>query len=337
MDKLRAIEYFNQAAASGSFAAAARHFGVSTPAVTQLVSALERSLGISLFHRTRQGLTLTADGAQYYETSRNVAADLHDIEQRLGPRDAKPRGRLTVGMRDSLGHTCVMPRIARFLDRFPDVELDLKPIRTFEDIDKENIDVALLPGWPAERDLIVRPLAQTRLVVCASPDYWLRTGTPQIPDDLRRHDCLVIRSTGGTQLDRWSFEKNGQRCSIEVRSRIFSDERIWLYDAACAGMGVIRVGDLTLVHHLSVGRLVPVLTDWEALESPTIFAAYSPRLRHSKLVRVFMDFLVEVFSELDSLRMPAPGSRIRQVPKPEWFGRTHGRHSNYMSRRGKSR
>lgn len=106
MDKMRAIHYFNRAAESGSFAAAARFFDVSTPAITQLVRGLENSLGVTLFHRTTQGISLTADGERYYEISRKIAADLLDIEQRLGPRGAKIRVALTVGMNSTLGSHC---------------------------------------------------------------------------------------------------------------------------------------------------------------------------------------------------------------------------------------
>ena len=333
MDKLRAIQYFNQAAVTGSFAAAARHFGVSAPAITQLVAALERSLGVALFHRTRQGLSLTAEGERYLEVSRKIAFELHKIEEHLDPRGAKPRGTLTVGMRDSLGHTCVMPRLGRFLSRYPDIELVLKPVASLEEIGRKGIDIALMLGWPVDCDLVVRPLTQTRLVVCATDDYWRRNGRPQEPEALRGHDCLVIRSTGGTQLDRWIFEKHGERRVVDVRSRLFSDERIWLNDAACGGLGVLRIADVIAQHYLSAGLLVPVLTDWESLEAPTIFAAYPPNRRQSKLVRVFLDFVVELFGELEKERTPPPVAGIRRVPKPEWFGRAAGRHSAYVARK----
>jgi len=336
MDKLRAIQYFNRAAESGSFAAAARFFDVSTSAITQLVGGLERSLGVTLFHRTTQGIALTADGERYYEIARKVAADLHDVEQRLGPRGAKPRGTLTFGMNSALGPICVMPRIARFLARYPDIELVFKSIATVQEIEEKNLDLAVLVGWPPERDLVVRPLAQTRLVVCASPEYWAREGMPHEPEALRDHHCLIVRSLGGTLLDRWTFEKNGERRTIDVKTRLFSDDRVGLVEAVCAGSGVIRMADFTLSRYLPSGLLVPVLTDWEALEAPTIFAAYPPSQRRSKLVRVFLDFLVEVFAEIESKRMPSPGIAMPRVPKPDWFGRTHGRHSAYVARRRKS-
>jgi DNA-binding transcriptional LysR family regulator len=275
---------------------------------------------------------LTADGERYYETSRKITADLHDLEQNLGPRGAKPRGKLTVGMREGVGLNCVMPRITRFLGRFPDVELITKPVGTFQSLEESNLDLAVLTGWPSEGDIIVLPLVQTRHVVCASPEYWMRQGKPQEPEALQNHHCLVARSVSGVLLDRWIFEKEGERRTVDVKSRLLGNHRPWLDEAACAGAGVIRLADMTLSRYLSSGLLVPVLTDWEALEAPTIFAAYRRSQRQSKLVRAFLDFLVEVFAELESERRPAAASGIPRVEKPVWFGRTHGRQSAYVAR-----
>jgi DNA-binding transcriptional LysR family regulator len=264
MDKLRAIQYLKCAVEAGSFTSAAKSLGVSAPAVAQLIGALERSLGIVLLHRTTRGLSLTPDGARYHETSRRLAAELHQLEQSLGPRGEKPRGTLTVGMREAIGLNCIMPRITRFLERFPEIDLVTKPARTVRDIGELKLDVAVLIGWPSERDLVVRPLAQTRYVVCASPGYWMRKGRPHEPDDLDHHHCLLFRSSAEILLDRWIFEKNGVHRNVDVKSSLLSDDRPWLDEAACAGAGVIRAADLTVNRYLSSGLLVPVLTDWEA-------------------------------------------------------------------------
>jgi LysR family transcriptional regulator for bpeEF and oprC len=332
MDKLRAIQYLTCAAEMGSFTAAAKSLDVSTPAVAQLVRALERSLGVVLLHRTSRGLSLTADGERYYETSRRITAELHDLEENLGSRGAKPRGTLTVGMREAIALNVVMPRIKRFLAHFPDIELVTKSARTIQEIDDKKLDVAVLIGWPSKLDLVVRPLAQTRYLVCASPEYWLREGRPHDPEELRDHHCLLFRSSAQILLDRWIFEKNGERRTVDVKSRLLSDDRPWLDEAACAGAGVIRLADITLGHYLLSGLLTPVLTDWETLEAPTIYAAYRRSQRSSKLVRAFVDFLIDVFAELESERMPEQASVIARVPKPEWFGRTHGRQSAYVPR-----
>lgn len=332
MDKWRAIQYFNRAVERGSFAAAARSFDVSTPAVTQLVSALERVLGVSLFHRTSRGLSLTADGERFYETTRRIAADLLDAEQRLAPRGAKPRGVLTVGMRHSVGQNCVMPRIGRFLERFPDVEIVTKPAPV-EALDRENVDVAVMVGWPPQRDLVVRHLAQTRHVVCASADYWARAGQPRDPDELRHHHCLVFSNDEGVFVDRWTFTKGAEQRSVDVSSRLLSGDRNWLDAAARAGAGVMRVTDLTAVPDLASGLLVPVLTDWESPASPTVYALYRRNQRQSRLLRAFLDFLSEVFAELERARPLAPRGAIERVAPPEWFGHVRGRQSAFAGRR----
>ncbi len=142
-----------------------------------------------------------------------------------------------------------------------------------------------------------------------------------------------MRSSGGTLLDRWIFERNGERRTVDVKARLFCDDRTWLDAAACAGLGVIRAADLSLMPHLASGALVPILTDWESLEAPTIFAAYPRSQRQSKLVRVFVDFLVEVFAELERTRTVGPGRATPRVPKPEWFGRAQGLQSAFDKRR----
>jgi DNA-binding transcriptional LysR family regulator len=326
MDKLRAIEYFIRAAEKGSFSAAARSLDVSTPAVTQLVAALERVLGVVLLNRTTQGLRLTADGERYLEVSRRAAADLREIEQRMGAPAAKPRGTLTIGLRETVAHRFVMPQIARFLARYPDVEIVAKSVLPIEDIEAKNVDLSVIVGSPPERDFVVRPLAQSRFVVCAAPEYWMRAGRPHEPGALRDHHCVVFRNTSGVWLDRWTFERGDERRTVHVPSRLRCESRMWM-DAALAGAGVIRVPDIFIIPYLASGALVPVLTDWEALEAPMFFALYRPRQRHSRLVRAFVDFLVEVFAEVESRRPAMPAEGSPRGAKPARDGHARGRPS----------
>jgi DNA-binding transcriptional LysR family regulator len=240
-------------------------------------------------------------------------------------------------MRPSVATHWVLPRLPRFLASYPDIELVIRPAFTIQDMNDKYLDLALLVGWPPERDLVVRRLVQTRLVVCASPDYWARNGLPRDPDDLRAHDCLILRSSGGTLLDRWIFERNGEQRTIDVKTRIVGDDVAWLGEAAAAGAGVMRVTDVAAQAYFSSGRLAPALGDWEALEAPVLFAAYPRIQRRSRLVRAFLDFLIETYSEMEAQR---PASRVTpaaRVSKPEWFGRTHGRQSRFEMRRGKPR
>lgn len=336
MDKLRAIQYFNRSVEARSFAAAARSLDVSTPAITHLVAALERSLGAALLNRAARGVSLTAEGERYYESARRIELELYDLEQRFGQPGEKPSGTLTVGIRHFVGQNCVMPRIGRFFGRYPDIELVMKPVESIQDIETENLDLFVAVGWPPQRDLVIRHLGQTRFIVCASPEYCARVGRPQKPEDLREHHCLVTRNVEGVLLDRWGFQKGAEQRSVNVNTHLLSSDRLWLEEAACAGVGIIRLIDLTGSRYLASGALVPLLHDWQTTESPTIYAAYPPRQRRSKLVRVFLDFLVEVFAECEIERPLAQGN-LPRVPKPQWWDRARGRHSSYTANRERAK
>lgn len=132
---------------------------------------------------------------------------------------------------------------------------------------------------------------------------------------------------------RWIFEKNGGRRTVDVKARLLvSDDFAWRAAAACAGAGVMRPADFGLLPYLSADLLVPVLTEWEALEAPTVFAAHPRHQRQSRLVRVFIDFLLQIFAELDSERASMVRSAIPRVPKPARFGRAQGRQSAFDAR-----
>lgn len=327
MDKLRAIQYFNRTVETGSFTAAARSLEVSTPAVTKLVAALERTLGAPLLVRARRGLTLTAEGERYYATSRRLLAEFQAFEARFNTRAQSVSGTLAVGLGPALAQYCVMPRIERFRQAFPDVELIVHSISKSKDLHAYHLDLGVLVGWPIERELVVKRLAQLRNVICASPQYWREHGTPPEPAALKNHHCLVFRSTGRTLLDQWIFERNGARSVVDVTGKLRFDDRNWVTEAACAGAGVARVGDLTSAPLLAGGQLVPVLTDWECVDAPIVFAAYRPNQRYSRLVRAFIEFLGNVFLELAAERWPAPISSVVRSSKPAWYAHAPGRDS----------
>lgn len=332
MDKLRALEYFSHAVQAGTLAGAAAHFDVSTSAVTQLVASLERSLGTTLLRRSNRGLALTPDGERYYAHAQAMLDELRAVETGLGAGGTRLRGTLTIGMRGTIASACVIPQLSRFTELHPDLELVLKPVEQVKDFDMRAVDVAVMTGWPPDGEFVVRWLAQTRNVVCASANYWERRGKPTTPEDLQRHECLVMRSSGGMLLDRWIFAKKDDERAIDVQPRILSDQVNWIVDAAAAGCGVARIGDIVLIEHLRSGALVPVLTDWEALEAPSHFALYRPAQRRSRRVRAFIEFLVELFAGFERDRLPLPAARRDRIPKPEWFGRGEGRQSRYAAR-----
>jgi DNA-binding transcriptional LysR family regulator len=214
-----------------------------------------------------------------------------------------------------------------------DIELVLRQVEMLDEIDSLDMDLVVTSGWPPEKDYVVRPLAHSRNVVCASPQYWLREGKPDTPQALEAHRCLLFRSAGGSILDRWAFERKGEQQTINVNSRMVCDGLSWAQEAACASAGVIRAGDLVLMRAITAGLLTPVLTDWEPLDSPSHFVLYRPAQRRSKLVRVFVDFLVQLFSDLQAQRPAVLGHAVAVEPRPDWFGVGRGRQSVHAARK----
>lgn len=330
MDKLRAIRYFVQTAESRSFAAAARTFKVAKATLAKSITSLEVDIGTTLLRRSVRGVELTADGQRYYDNARNLIRNLDEVEQEIRPLDGVPRGALRVGMRSVIAEHCVLPRIGRFLAKYREVEVLPERITTLADINSDDLDVAVMIGWPTQPDLIVTHLAQTRHIICASPDYLARAGTPREPEDLKHHDCIPILSVSGAVLDRWSFERAGESRTVTVSGRFSSEDRTWIEEAACGGAGVVRVADIGLCPALASGALVPVLCDWTATEAPIIFAGHWYSNRKSALVRVFVNFLLEVFTEIQA-DIPQHGTPAAPpAPKPKWYGIAQGKLSKQL-------
>jgi LysR family transcriptional regulator for bpeEF and oprC len=153
---------------------------------------------------------------------------------------------------------------------------------------------------------------------------------PVDPEELQAHHCLVIRSSGGTLVDRWMFERGSEdsgqeRRSVDVRTRLYCDDEAWLVQAARSGAGVLRIIDLAIGRYLQSGELVPVLQAWTCLEAPEPFAIYPGALRRSALLRTFLEFFVEA---LEQAARPQAGLRF-SAPAPAWYGRARGRQSAF--------
>lgn len=326
MDKLRALEYFVAAANARSFSKAARTLEVTVPAMTRLVGELEKRLGVRLLDRSNRGLGLTADGARYLDTCRPLLQQLARADDELTSAAVRPWGTLVVGSPSYLSEHCIAPALPEFHARHPEIEVDLRTI------DRANLptggaaDVLILFGWPDSRDWVQRRIAQTRMLVCAAPDYWRRHGVPQSPKELERHNCLVYRDAEGTALDLWTYERGGVRETAAVKGWLVSDHRDDLLRAVLDGAGVARFSDLTVQAQLKSGQLVPVLADWESKESPPVNLLFRPAHRRLPRVQLFTEFAVELFARLEKDRQPRPAGRY-PAERPAWYRRRRTRAS----------
>lgn len=326
MDKLRALQYFVAAARERSFSGAARSHDVSVPAVARLVTTLERALGVALFERTSHGLTLTADGAAYLEKCQPLLRQLADADEAISNAAARPHGTLVVGAPPILSQHCILPALPAFHALYPDIQIDVRTVDRPAAVEAQSVEVMVLYGWPDHPGMVQRRIAHTRLLICASPAYWAAHGVPQRPRDLEAHACLLFRDQEGTILDHWEYERAGVREAVAASGWLVSSHRDVILDAAIAGLGVARFTDLTVRAPLKSGQLVPVLLDWETKQSPPINLLYRAHQRRTPRVRLFVDFVTELFRRLEIEREPAFASMI-PAERPHWYKRRHARAS----------
>ncbi len=292
MDTLTGMALFAKVVETGGFSAAAVALGRSKSAVSKQVARLEERLGARLLNRTTRRLALTEVGAAYYERCTRILAEVEEAERAVGHLHAEPRGTLRVSVPVSFGIAHVAPALPAFMDRYPDLAVDLTFGDRIVDLIDEGFDAAVRIARLPESTLVARRLAPFRRVVCAAPAYWRRHGVPDRPQDLTEHQCLryAYLQTG----DDWPFRGPAGAFSVTVSGRLRTNNGDALRAAAVAGLGVCLSPTFIVADDLRAGRLQTVLADFEEGDL-AVYAVY-PHSRHlSAKVRAFVDFLAERF------------------------------------------
>ncbi|HYD64068.1 LysR family transcriptional regulator [Azospirillum sp.] len=308
MDRLDDMLAFIKVVDTRSFTAAADRLNLSKSVVSRRISELENRLGARLLNRTTRKLSLTEVGQAFYERCTRILADLEEAERAVTDLHAAPRGRLKVNAPLSFGLLHLAPAIAAFMERYPDIEIDIDLNDRYVDLIDEGYDVAVRIGRLRDSSLIARRLAPNRRVVCASPAYLERHGTPQVPEDLANHHCLLY--TNVPLAEQWQFRVNGETRTVRVSGTLFANNGDILLSAAVAGRGIIVSPTFLAGPALAAGQLRCLLFDCMVTES-AVYAVY-PQNRHlSPKVRAFVDFLASRFGPEpywdESIRRPEPG------------------------------
>lgn len=291
MDQLQAIRVFRRTVEGGSFAEAARWLGLSPAAISKNIRELEAHLGVRLLNRTTRRMSLTEAGQRYYEQITRVLDDLSDADNSLGPLQQMPSGLLRVSAPLTFTLTRLSEAIIGFLDRHPNLTLDLKLEDRRVDLVKEGIDVAIRGSDRLEdSSLIARKLATLKHVICASPGYFARHGSPKRPEDLRAHNCVQFTLSGHVQ--QWSFTKIGQSVSVPIDGRYKVTTSLAVRDALLAGFGLSLIPYIYVERDIAEGSLVTALEGWSAVET-TIHVVYPSRQYILPKVRAFVDFLAD--------------------------------------------
>jgi DNA-binding transcriptional LysR family regulator len=295
MDRFAALQAYVRVVESGSFVRAAEKLGWSTSALSRHITDLEQHLGARLLNRTTRRLSLTETGQSFYERSVALLADLAEAEALAGEAAAAARGTLRITTSYGIAVQRVAPAIAAFAKRHPQVKFDLTVSDRIVDLVDEGFDLAVRVGSVGADRLVARRLGEMQLIACAAPAYLARRGVPQKPSDLETHDTLTYAYSPAPY--QWRFtDASGAQFPVRVGGSLHANSGEALTAAAVAGLGIVCEPDFLVGAALADGKLVRVLPGFDSARGD-IWAVYPSRRHLSLKVRLFVDHLVDVFSQ----------------------------------------
>lgn len=288
MDRFEAMRTLVAAVDGGSLSAASRTLNVPLPTVSRRVSDLESFLGSQLVVRTSRKLLLTEAGAAYVASARRVLEELFEAERAASGEYRAPRGELIVTAPIAFGALNVAPIVHDFLAAYPDVTVRLVLSDSVIDLIEAHIDVAIRIGRLPDSTLVARKVGEIRWIVCASPDYLERRGTPDTPGALAYHDCIAFE---GLQRDReWPFGDGNEQQQVMINPRFSVNTADGVVAGAIAGVGIACVLSYQAVASIRAGSLLPILMDWTPLPIP-VHLVHAPHQQQPLKLRAFLDFV----------------------------------------------
>ncbi|HEY1181110.1 MAG TPA: LysR family transcriptional regulator [Rhodocyclaceae bacterium] len=293
MSQLEDMQIFVSAVEAQSFTAAADKLGLSKQFISRRIIALEERLGVRLLVRTTRKLSVTDTGRLYYERALKIIDEVNDAEQLISSENSTPRGTLRISAPVSFGTLHLGPAIARFMAQCPDIVIELDLSDRFVDIVGEGYDVAIRIGQLADSSLVARHIAPAQMVVCASPAYLKKHGKPQVPADLKAHECLLYGH--GRSVD-WVFSDRGKPVQVSVKGRLRANNGELASAAAIEGLGITLLPTFIVGAALRSKQLLTVL-DQYAPPPLNIYAVYPQHRQASLAVKAFADFLRNTFGK----------------------------------------
>jgi DNA-binding transcriptional LysR family regulator len=289
MDGFAELGVFTRVVDTHSFTRAARTLGITPSGVSRVITRLEQRLGIRLLQRTTRSLSLTDEGAAYYERCKKILVELEDAESSLARSTTEPHGRLRVDAPTVLG-PYFAPKLPELLSRYPELSIELSMRDNLIDPTAEGVDITLRMAPLRDSELVSRSLGGLRLVVVGSPKYFAKHGRPKHPDELIDHAMIGFLLDGAPMP--WQFR--GDR-SVVVDSQLTTNSHESIREAALAGLGLARLFEFWLADDVERGRLEAVLVDYEAPPRP-VYALYARHRATTPKLRVFLEWAEQLIA-----------------------------------------
>jgi DNA-binding transcriptional LysR family regulator len=291
MDRLDAMQAFVAVADLQGFAPAARKLGLSPPAVTRLIAALEDRLGARLLQRTTRQVALTDVGARYLERARRILADVEEAEAAAEGERTKPSGRLVVSAPIGFGRLHVSPVMTAYLARYPEVSGELRLSDRMINLVEDGVDLAVRIGHLADSSLVARHVGEMRRIVVASSAYLKARGEPKAPEAIASHATIQFGAT--TAPPDWRFVEDGREVRVACTPRFATNSADAAIQYAEQGGGLTRVLAYQAAEAIKGGRLRVVLEKFEQPALPIHIVYPTSRLLSAK-VRTFVDLVTEI-------------------------------------------
>lgn len=294
MNKLQAMEVFVRVVDAGGFTRAADNMQLPKATVSTLIQALEQGLQVKLLHRTTRQVSVTSDGAAYYERCVRILSDVREAEESLSHNRASPSGRLRVDVSTGMASDLLIPALPDFFARYPDIRLDLGCSDRPVDLIEEGVDCAIRGGELPDSTLIARRIGVVHFVTAATPAYFEQHGKPQHPRELAEHRCInYFSSKTGKTMD-WDFVRGGETLFIPVAACLAVNDSTAYVSAGLQGLGIVQMGSYQVEALIATGRMELALEDWES--TPLPMNVVYPQNRHlSAKVRVFVEWIADLF------------------------------------------
>lgn len=298
MDHIAAIRTFVRVVESASFSAAAREAGVGQPAISKQITALEAHLGAQLLRRTSRSLSLTEAGQDFYEAAVRLVDDLAAAESRVGRGQTAPSGLVRVTVAPVLGRLHVVPRLPAFFARYPDIIVEAMVTDRVVNLVEEGVDLAIHNGELHDSTLVVRKIATTPVITVASPEYLRMHGEPTTPSELDAHSCVIFAPRGAPKA--WGFKGKFGEIAYRPKGSFRTNDADHIRTAVLCHLGLAHTPGWLFAPEIASGDVRRVLREHEPSPLP-ISAVHPAGRRLSTKVRVFIDFLAEIFAQEPSL------------------------------------
>jgi DNA-binding transcriptional LysR family regulator len=316
MEWLRSMRLFVSVVQNGSLSAAGRQLGLSPASVSRHISALEENLGSRLLNRTSRKLTVTEAGDIYFRKVEQILQQVSEANDSVAQLQSVPRGTLRVHSRMLVGHKFIVPAMPSFLEQYPDIRVDLLMSNHVVDLVELDIDVDIRIGKLVDSALVARKLAHSDRVICASPGYLARAAPLNAPADLVNHNCLTYRLNLGKST--WRFRgDDGAISDVPVGGSFQSDNGQAVLCMALDGMGIALMPDWAIRSEVAAGRLRVLFPKYQVTYidfENGVYAVYQKTRHRSTKVRVFVEFLANLFKQISADGNLPPPCRNAKFP-----------------------